>query len=96
MVDKDTLHTVLYADNNIYHYIVMPFGLINVGLTYQRMVNKLFTDIMEDTMEAYVNDMLMKFKVGVNHQKKFECAFARMRLHNDRPKPSKRVFGIKS
>ncbi|XP_074373606.1 uncharacterized protein LOC141713947 [Apium graveolens] len=36
----------------------MPFGLINAGATYQRLVNMMFKDQIGRTMEVYVDDML--------------------------------------
>ena len=38
----------------------MPFGLKNVGATYQRLVNKMFVDYLGDTIEVYIDDMLVK------------------------------------
>ena len=38
----------------------MPFGLKNVGATYQRLVNKMFANYLGDTMEVYIDDMLVK------------------------------------
>ena len=38
----------------------MPFGLKNAGATYQRLVNKIFKNLIEDTMEVYIDDMLAK------------------------------------
>ena len=38
----------------------MPFGLKNTGVTYQRLVNKMFVDYLGDTMEVYIDDMLIK------------------------------------
>ncbi|KAL5556880.1 hypothetical protein UlMin_039116 [Ulmus minor] len=38
----------------------MPFGLKNVGATYQRLVNKMFKDQIGKTMEVYVDNMLVK------------------------------------
>lgn len=32
MAEEDPSHTAFYADSDIYHYAVMPFRLINVGL----------------------------------------------------------------
>ena len=43
-----------------YCYIVMPFGLKNAGATYQRLMNKVFSDHIEKIMEVYVDDMLVK------------------------------------
>lgn len=42
MIEGDAYHTIFYADSDIYHYTVMPFGLSNAGATYQQMVNKFF------------------------------------------------------
>lgn len=50
----------------------MPFGLINDGSTHQRMVHKLFPDMIGDTMEAYVDDMLVKSKRSVDHEEDLE------------------------
>ena len=38
----------------------MSFGLKNAGSTFQRMVNKVFKELIEHTMEVYVDDMLVK------------------------------------
>ena len=39
---------------------MMPFGLKNVTATFQRMVNKVFEELIGYTMEVYVKDMLVK------------------------------------
>ena len=44
----------------IYCYKVMPFGLKNTGTTFLRMVNKVFKDLIRNTMEVYIEDMLVK------------------------------------
>ena len=41
-------------------YKVMPFGLKNAGVTYQRLVNKMFTQQIGWHIEVYVEDMLVK------------------------------------
>lgn len=33
MVEKDALHMAFYVDKVIYHYTIMPFGLIIIGAT---------------------------------------------------------------
>lgn len=72
----------------------MPFGLIKAGAKYQRMVNKLLVDMIEDTVEAYIDNMLVKSKLGVDHQRDLERPFARMKLHNVRLNPSKGAFCV--
>ena len=38
----------------------MPFGLKNVGATYQRAIVMLFHDMMHKKIEVYVDDMIAK------------------------------------
>ena len=39
---------------------MMPFGLKNVGATYQRLVNKMFQKQIRAYTEVYIDDMLVK------------------------------------
>ena len=41
-------------------YKVMPFGLKNVGATYQRAMVTLFHDMMHKEIEVYVDDIIAK------------------------------------
>ena len=45
----------------------MPFGLKNVGATYQRMATTLIHDIMHNEFEVYVDDMIVKSKEREGH-----------------------------
>ena len=56
----DQLKTTFITEKRLYCYRVMPFGLKNVGTTYQRLVNKVFVDKIGHTMEVYIDDMLVK------------------------------------
>lgn len=38
----------------------MPFGFKNAGAMYQRLVNQMFKEKLGDTMEIYIDDMLVK------------------------------------
>ena len=46
---------------------VMPFGLKNPGATYQRMMSHIFEPLLGRTMEAYIDDMLVKSKSWEDH-----------------------------
>lgn len=46
---------------------VMPFGLKNVGKTYQREMVTIFNDMMHTFMEDYVDDLLAKSFTRVEH-----------------------------
>ena len=38
----------------------MPFDLKNAGVTYQRLINKMFTNQIGRNVQVYVYDMLVK------------------------------------
>ena len=40
----------------------MPFGLKNAGATYQRCMLNCFGDLIGQTVEAYVDDIVVKSK----------------------------------
>ena len=81
--------TAFIKDEGTYCYKVMPFGLKNAGATYQRMVNKVFKDLLGNTMEAYVDDMIVKSRKEESHIEKLKKVFHVMRSHNMRLNPSK-------
>ncbi|XP_058767318.1 uncharacterized protein LOC131640994 [Vicia villosa] len=48
------------TESGNYYYNIMPFNLKNVGATYQRMMNKVFHREIRDTLEVYMDDMIVK------------------------------------
>ena len=52
--------TSFVTSQGLFCYKVMPFGLKNVGVTYQRLVNHMFCPQIGRNMEVYVDDMLVK------------------------------------
>ena len=60
MFPKGEENTSFITDQNTYYCKVMPFGLKNVGTTYQRLVNFMFTPLIGKSMEVYVDDLLVK------------------------------------
>ncbi len=52
-----------------FYYKVMPFGLKNVGATYQRAMTALFHDMINKEMEVYVDDMIVKSHHREDHLK---------------------------
>lgn len=60
MDKSDMEKTSFVVDKGIYYYNVMPFGLKNVGASYQRLVSRVFKEKIRNTMEVYVDDMVVK------------------------------------
>ena len=55
------------TEKELYCYKVMPLGLKNAGVTYQRLVNKIFQEMIGKTMEVYIDNMLVKSLKVVDH-----------------------------
>ena len=60
MKDEDQEKTFFITSQGLFYYKVMPFGLKNVGATYQRLMNKMFTHQLGRNVQVYVDDMLVK------------------------------------
>ena len=60
-------HTSFIIDRVLYSYKAMPFSLKNAGVTYQRLMNMMFKDLIGKSMEVYVDDMLVKSKIAGDH-----------------------------
>lgn len=60
MDSKDEEKTSFVTRKGIYCYKVMPFDLKNAGVTYQRLVTKLFKGLLRKAVEAYIDDTVVK------------------------------------
>lgn len=67
MSKPDMKATSFVIDQGTYYYKVMPFGLKKARATYQRLVNQVFKEKIGDTMEVYVDHMVVKSKEKKNH-----------------------------
>ncbi|XP_022851528.1 uncharacterized protein LOC111373252 [Olea europaea var. sylvestris] len=96
MATEDQEKTSFMADSAIYCYKAMPFVLKNAGATYQRLINKVFADLIGKTIEAYVDDMVVKSKQVDDHITDLEEMFSTLRKYNMKLNPTKCAFGVAS
>src|SRR6187397_2599242 len=96
MAKEDMEKTTFITQWGTYCYTVMPFGLKNVGATYQRAATALLHDMMHKEVEVYVDDMIVKSKDRPGHQVALRKFFERLRKYNMRLNPSKCAFGVTS
>ena len=92
----DQEKTVFVTSTKNYHYKVMPFGLKNVGSTYQQMMTKMFELQLGRSIEVYVDDMVVKSKVVFEHVDDLTNIFGILRKHKLRLNASKCSFGVSS
>ena len=62
MKESDQLATSFITPFESFCYVTIPFGLKNMGATYQCCMLKCFEDLIGQTVEAYVDDIVVKFK----------------------------------
>ena len=74
----------------------MPFGLKNVGSTYQEMMTRMFEPQLGNNIEIYVDDMVVKSKVVSEHLGDLDDIFDVLRRHKLRLNASKCSFGMGS
>ncbi|CAN6569845.1 unnamed protein product [Malus baccata var. baccata] len=79
-----------------YEYLVMPFGLKNAGTTYQRAMNAIFHDLIGQSMEVYIDDIVVKSKTEEQHLVDLKQALTRMRIHKLKMNPKKCAFGVRA
>jgi hypothetical protein len=60
MKESDQLATSFITPFGMYCYVMMPFGLRNAGATYQRCMQHVFGDHIGRTVEAYMDDIVVK------------------------------------
>ena len=96
MDEEDQEKTAFITSQGLYCYKVMPFGIKNVGATYQRLVNKMFNKQIGRNMEVYVDDMLVKSKKELAHLDDLKETFTSLKKYQMKLKPSKCVFGVGS
>ncbi|CAL2237942.1 unnamed protein product [Prunus armeniaca] len=96
MHPKDQAHTSFITDRGLYCYKVMPFGLKNAGATYQRLVNAIFAPLIGNTMEVYVDDMLVKSRTTDQHIPNLSAMFTILKQYKMRLNPTKCAFGVAS
>jgi hypothetical protein len=90
MKESDQLATSFITPFGMYCYTTMPFGLRNAGATYQRCMNHVFGEHISRTIEAYVDDIVVKTRKASNLEATFGC----LRAKGVKLNPEKCVFEV--
>ena len=92
----DAEKTSFITPHGLYCYNVMPFGLKNTGATYQRLVTKMFRSLLGNTMEVYIDDMLVNSKRRPDHAAHLQQTFDLLREYGMKLNPLKYAFGVRA
>jgi hypothetical protein len=94
MKESDQLVTSFITPFDMYCYVTMPFGLRNIGATYQRCMQHIFGKHIGPTVEAYIDDIVVKTKKADHLINDLDVAFKCLRAKNIKLNPEKCVFSV--
>jgi hypothetical protein len=78
----------------LFEYVVMTFGLKNVGATYQRAMNYIYHDLIGKLLEIYINDVVVKSTLAGGHLEDLRQGFEQTRRFGLKMNPKKCAFGV--
>ncbi|KAA3472692.1 gag/pol polyprotein [Gossypium australe] len=96
MAPEDMEKTTFVTMWGTFYYKVVPFGLKNVGATYQRAMVMLFHGMMHKEIEVYVDDMIAKSRGEREHVGNLRKLFERLRKFQLKLNPAKCTFEVTS
>jgi hypothetical protein len=94
MKESDQLTTLFITPFGMYYYVTMPFGLQNVGATYQRCIQHIFGEYIGPTIEAYIDDIIVKTKKADDLVNDLDVAFKCLRAKNIKLNLEKCIFSV--
>ncbi|GJT14011.1 reverse transcriptase domain-containing protein [Tanacetum coccineum] len=94
MAKEDEEKTAFITSQGIFCYSKMPFGLKNVGSTYQRLVDKAFQKQIGRNLEVYVDDLVIKSRTEEEVIRDITETFKTLRQINMKLNPKKCTFGM--
>ncbi len=71
--------TVFSIPSGHFEWLRMPFGLKTAPITFQRMMNTLFSDLIGKGVYAYLDDLIICSKDGDSHLAKLEAVLIKLR-----------------
>jgi hypothetical protein len=94
MTEFDQLATSFITPFGTFCYVMMPFGLRNTGATYQRCMQHVFGGHIGRTIEAYVDDIVVKTRKADDLVNDLCMAFDCLPANGVKLNPEKCVFGV--
>jgi hypothetical protein len=80
--------------DGLFCYVSMPYGLKNALTTFVCAMHKTFDDLINDLVEVYVDDIVVKVKSSASLLDNLALVFDRLRLTCTKLNSEKYVFGV--
>jgi hypothetical protein len=98
MAKEDVSKTAFHCPGfvGLFEWVIMTFGLKNVGAAYQRAINLIFHDLLRVLMEVYIDDVVLKSVGFEEHMTDSKLSLERMKKYGLWMNPLKCAFGVTS
>jgi hypothetical protein len=94
MSREDEENAAFIIVDGLFCYVSMPYGLKNALPTFERAMHKIFSDLIRDLVEVYVDDIVVKVKSSASLLDNLTLVFDRLHLTLTKLNPEKCVFGV--
>lgn len=68
VAEEDRFKTAFSCRYGTFEFTVMPFGLCNAPSTFQRVMHRVFFDLLDKGVVIYLDDILVYSKTVEEHQ----------------------------
>ena len=92
MAESDQAATAFITPYGPFCFNTMPFGLKNAGATYQRMIQTCLASQISKTVEAYVDDVVVKTRHVESLVDDLRLTFDNLRTYDIKLNPEKMHF----
>ena len=94
MAESNQAATAFITPYGPFCFNIMPFGLKNVGATYERMSQTCLEKQIGKTVEAYIDDVVVKTKHVDSLIDDLRLTFDNLRTYGIKLNPEKCIFGV--
>jgi hypothetical protein len=78
----------------LFEWVIMTFGLKNIGTTYRRAMDLIIHDLLGIILEIYIDDVVIKSDSMDHHLADLPLALERMRQYGLKMNLLKCAFGV--
>ena len=86
---EDKQKTAFSSRYGTYQFTVMPFGLSTAPSTFQRVMNQIFFDLLDNGVLCYLDDLLIYSKTVEEHRVLLDKVFSKLQKNKLYIKESK-------
>ena len=95
VIPEDQLKTTFTTPWGTFTYVKIPFGLMNVGATFQREMDIAFSDEIGNFIVLYLDDITVYSKTEEEHLKHLRKVFEKCRRFGLSLNPKRLYLGCK-